>query len=81
MGRISAQAARTIPDAALRNNGRKAEPAPPPPLFSKPFMEVLALALDEGRLSVRRAAGLLDLAAEDLADAFTAQGVQAPFEP
>jgi Zn-dependent peptidase ImmA (M78 family)/transcriptional regulator with XRE-family HTH domain len=80
-GQISAHVARAIPDSALRHNGRKSDRSPPPPLFSKPFMEVLALALDEGRVSVRRAAGLLDLTVEDLADAFTAQGVQPPFEP
>ncbi len=81
MKRLGPGAARSIPDAALRHNGRPAPAGPPPPLFSKPFMAVLAQAIDQGRLSVRRAAGLLDLTVEDLADAFTAQGVQPPFEP
>ncbi len=39
----------------------------PPPLFSKAFMEVIALAIDEGRVSARRAADLLDLTVDDLA--------------
>jgi len=81
MKRLSALAARAIPDAALRNNGREPAEAAPPPLFSGPFMATLAKALDEGRISVRRAAGLLDLTVEDLADTFAAQGVQPPFEP
>jgi transcriptional regulator with XRE-family HTH domain len=82
LGLISRKQARAIPDAALRHNGRKAAPqVEPPPLFSRPFMEVLALALDGGRISVRRAAGLLDLTIEDLAEAFAAQGIQPPFEP
>jgi len=50
-------------------------------LFSRPFMDVLGLAIDEGRVSVRRAAGLLDLTVEDLAELFAAHGVRSPFEP
>jgi len=48
-----------------------------PPLFSKPFMELLAQALDEGRISVRRLASILGLTIDDLEDAFTAHGVAA----
>lgn len=73
--------ARAIPDAALRNNGHVArEVGPLPPLFSKPFMEVIGLAIGEGRLSIRRAAGLLDLKLEDLSDLCAAHGVEAPAE-
>ena len=39
-------------------------------------MDVLGLAIDEGRVSVRRAAGLLDLTVEDLAELFAAHGVR-----
>jgi Zn-dependent peptidase ImmA (M78 family)/transcriptional regulator with XRE-family HTH domain len=81
MKRLTLAIARAIPDVALRNNGREPPTSPPPPLFSRPFMEVLAAALDEGRVSVRRAASLLDLTTEDLADAFAAHGVPPPFEP
>ena len=43
-------------------------------------MEVIALAVDEGRVSARRAAALLDLTVDDLADLFATHGVQAPVE-
>ena len=70
-----------MPDAALRNNGREAAAGePPPPLFSKPFMEVIALAIEQGRVSARRAADLLDMTLEDLADLCATHGVEAPFE-
>ena len=75
--------ARAIPDAALRNNGHNGREAPKialPLLFSKPFMEVIGRAIDEGRVSTRRAAGLLDLTVEDLADLFVAHGVEPPAE-
>ena len=72
-----------ISDAALRNNGHTGREAPklaPPLLFSKPFMEVIGLAIVEGRVSTRRAAGLLDLTVEDLTDLFVAHGVEPPAE-
>lgn len=72
--------ARAIPEAALRNNGREVVVAAPPPLFSKPFMEVIGLAVEQGRISVRRAAGLLDLAVDDLMELFTTHGVEPPIE-
>ena len=72
--------ARAIPDAALRNNGRDVSEGTPPLLFSKPFMEVIGLAIGEGRVSTRRAAGLLDLTVEDLTDLFEAHGVEPPAE-
>jgi Zn-dependent peptidase ImmA (M78 family) len=72
--------ARSIPETALRNNGRETVASTPPPLFSKPFIEVIALATEEGRVSARRAAGLLDLTVDDLADLFTVHGVQSPVE-
>ncbi|MBU6418529.1 MAG: XRE family transcriptional regulator [Proteobacteria bacterium] len=80
MNRLKPSVARAIPDAALRNNGRDAGPAIIPPLFSKPFMEVIGLAVDEGRVSARRASALLDLTVDDLADLFTTHGVQSPVE-
>jgi len=70
--------ARAIPEAALRNNGHDTADTIPPALFSKPFMEVICLAIDEGRVSTRRAAGLLDLAIEDVADLFATYGIEHP---
>ena len=80
MDRLKPAVARAIPDAALRNNGRDAVPAALPPLFSKPFMEVIGLAVEQGCVSARRASALLDLTVDDLADLFTTHGVPSPVE-
>jgi Zn-dependent peptidase ImmA (M78 family)/transcriptional regulator with XRE-family HTH domain len=79
-GRLKSAVGRTLPDASLRNNGRDAESSVPPPPFSKPFMEVIALAIVEGRVSARRASSLLDLTVDDLADLFAKHGVQSPVD-
>jgi Zn-dependent peptidase ImmA (M78 family) len=79
LDRLKPARARAISDAALRNNGHTGRDTPPL-LFSKPFMEVIGLAIDEGRVSTRRAAGLLDLTVEDLTDLFIAHGVESPAE-
>ena len=74
--------ARAIPEAALRNNGRGsalAESAAPA-LFSKPFLEVLAAAMDQGHISVRRAAALVGLAMEDLQELFEVHGIEHAIE-
>jgi Zn-dependent peptidase ImmA (M78 family)/DNA-binding XRE family transcriptional regulator len=80
LDRLKPAVARTISDAALRNNGRDASPAVLPPQFSKPFMEVIGLAVDAGRVSARRAGALLDLTIDDLADLFATHGVPSPVE-
>ena len=66
--------AREIPDSALRNNGGN-EDLTPPPLFSRPFVEVLATAIDLGHLSVRRAAQLVGLPIDGLEELFAEHGV------
>lgn len=80
LNRLKPAAARTVSDAVLRKNKRSAVGATPPLLFSRPFMEVIALAVNEGRVSARRAAGLLDLTLDDLAELFAAHGVEPPFD-
>ena len=81
LDRLKPVVARTVSDAALRNNGRRTPAVGTPPLmFSKPFMEVIALAVNEGRVSARRAAGLLDQTVDDLAELFAAHGVEPPFD-
>ena len=77
---LTAAAARSLPEPALRNNGHDAVEAPLPPLFSKPFAEVLGLAIGKGLVSVRRAAALLDATVEDLSQIFTAHEVESPVE-
>ena len=74
LGELAKKRALAIPDAALRNNGRENSSAPPP-LFSRPFVEVMAAAIDQGKVSVRRAAALVGLAIEDLEDLFSVHGV------
>ncbi len=76
LGELKPAAARSLPDAALRNNRPDVAENIPPALFSRPFMEVLGLALEEGCVSVRRVAGLLDLSVEDLVDLFAAHDVR-----
>ena len=74
--RMTKARARAIPEDALRNNGHEPVPCEPPPLFSKPFVELLAAALDRGSISVRRAASLCGLVIEELEDLFAAHRVQ-----
>ena len=80
LGALSLARARALPDAALRHNGRKAAGNARPALFSRPFMEVIGLAIERGLVSVRRAAGLLDLTVEGLKEVFAAHGVADPIE-
>lgn len=80
IGMLSSAEAKTIPDASLRNNGAKAKKVKPPPLFSKPFMEVVTLAIDEGRISLRKAADLLDTTTDEFSDLCAAHGLEAPEE-
>ena len=47
----------------------------PPKLFSKPFVEVLDLAIARGNVSILRVASLLDLTIESLADLFAERGI------
>ena len=80
LGHLKPALARSLPEAALRNNGRKVATNTEPTRYSKPFVEVLASAVDEGHISMRRAAGLLDLTLDDLADLFATHGVEPPVE-
>ena len=82
LGALKPTAARTLPDAALHNNGREsAVEGISPALFSKPFMEVIGLAIAGGHVSVRRIASLLDLGVEGVADLFAAHRIASPFDP
>ena len=74
--RLTKSKARAIPEAALRNNGCEPCAEKPPALFSKPFAEVLAAAVDEGHVSVRRAAALVGLPIEGLEELFAVHRVE-----
>ena len=72
--------ARSIPEGALRNNGRKINTALPPPLFSRSFVDVISKAINRGYLSVRRASALVDLSIEDLDELFLVHRVDHAIE-
>lgn len=80
LGELKPAAARALPEVALRNNGRAEAETPPPAPFSRPFMEVMGLAIDQGLVSVRRLAGLLDVTVEGLAKLFASHGFERPVE-
>ena len=73
--------ARGVSADALRFNGRKKKAAgEAPPLYSGCFVEIIARAVDEGRVSIRKIAGVLGLSVDDLAGLFAEHGVPAPYE-
>ena len=80
LGKLTAANARSVPDAALRNNGHAVAEHAPTPLFSRRFMEVMRLALAGGHVSVRRMAGLLEVPVDDLPALFRAHGIEQPVE-
>ena len=80
LGELRPSVARSLPEAALRNNGREVATGAIPAPFSKPFVEVLRLAIADGLVSVRRAAGLLSLTVDELAELFATHGVECPAE-
>ena len=75
LGELSPAVAHSVPDAALRNNGKRLTQHVPPPRFSKPFMEVMRSALDRGHVSTRRIATLLDVRVDDLWEMFNSYGI------
>ena len=75
--RLTKARAQAIPDSALRNNGHESAPRVQPPLlFSKPFAQLLAVALERGDISVRRTASLCERTVEELEALFAAHGVR-----
>ena len=76
LGELPAARAREIPESSLRNNGGMAVESTSPTVFSKPFAEVLGMALRQGLVSARRAAGLLDAAVDELPALLGAHGVE-----
>ncbi|TBH59771.1 ImmA/IrrE family metallo-endopeptidase [Rhizobium leguminosarum] len=81
LGLIDKRLAESIREERLRYNGHvNAVPEAPPLLFSKPFMHVIAKALDEGQVTVRRISSILGMTIDDLADLFNSHGVDTPYE-
>lgn len=80
LGELSQRVAKSLPEEKLRHNGREAAEGDPPARFSRLFMQVIGGAIDRGLVSVRRAARLLDLTVEDLADTFASHRVSCSVE-
>jgi len=53
---------------------------PPPPLYSRRYMLQLGEGLSQGRLTVRKAAKIMGLSIDELAELFTEYDLQPPFE-
>ena len=80
LGQLKPSVARSLSEAALRNNGRDVARSVTPALYSKPFVEVLGLAIEKGLVSMRCVAKLLDLSVDDFTDLCTTHGVDSPVE-
>ena len=80
LGHVSRAEVESIPEGRLRNNGHGRPRQRPPALFSRPFADVLATGLDQGHISVRRAAALTELPIEGLRELFAAHRVDHAFD-
>ena len=80
LGLISKADLEAINDERLTWNGETPTDRTLPPLFSRRFMERIAAAIDQGRISVRRAAELLDTTIEGLARLFHGHDLPVPFD-
>ena len=75
LGELEWDVANSLPRSDLRNNGHDVPIGSPPKLFSKPFVEVLDLAIARGHVSILSVASLLDLTIDGLADLFEERGI------
>jgi len=79
LGHVSRAAADRIKDAVPAGSG-KADKAEPPPRFSRRFVDTLGWGIEQGHLSARRAATLMDMTLDDLAELFAEHQLAAPFD-
>ena len=88
LGVLSKVTANSLPEHALRNNGRPSVEIKkgiikldqPPPRFSRRFALILSCAVDKGLVSLRRTASLLEGTVEDVGDLFVEHGLERPVE-
>lgn len=73
---LPATRAREIPESLLRNNGGMAVESVEPTPYSRPFAEVLGMAIRQGRVSARRAAALIDASVDEMAGFLEAHGIE-----
>ena len=78
LGWLNSQEKEAITDSRLVSSGKRGSPPPPP--FSKALVERLHWGIDEGRLSARKAAQLLDISLPELERLFRAYDMEVPFE-
>ncbi len=78
--KLERNVANSLSERDLRNNGSIDSGNPPPALFSKPFVEVLGLAIEQGHISLSCATRLLEMTIEDLGELFEAHGIARPIE-
>ena len=76
LGELPATTARGVPSASLRKNGGLATESAAPSPFSKPFAQLLGMALEKGLVSARRAATLVDKEVDELPDLLAQHGVE-----
>lgn len=74
--RISKATAKKLDAASIRVLSTNA----PPPQFSRRFVEVLGWGIEQGHISVRRAAEVTGATIDDLADLFSEHGLKTPFD-
>ena len=70
----------SINDDRLIANGEPQNAGDRPPLFSREFVSRVHEAVESGHLSLRRAAGLLDLSVQDLAAVLAGYGLSLSYE-
>ncbi len=80
LGLLARRDLQALDDRRMVALGSPRSDAPTPPLFGRQFVERVAIALDAGRLSVKRAASLLDLSLPNLASLLESCGHEAYFE-
>lgn len=71
--------AKQLDDSLLRVDPTKGD-ATPPPRFCSRFVKTLGWGIEEGHLSVRRAADVIGTTVDDLAVLFTEHGQKTPFD-
>jgi len=79
LGHLSKAAADRITEQPLPSGASSGKNSPPP-RFSRRFVETLGWGIDQGHLSARRAALLLDTTLDDLASLFAEHGLKTPFD-
>ncbi len=80
LGQLKPSVACAVPEAALRNNGQEVAEGVTPALYSRPFVEVLCLAVLDGLVSMRRVAELLGSTIDEFSDLCATHGIPSPVE-